>query len=59
MKMPLALPAAGREYTGLAELPAGLQRQVMRMTDFEILYLVFIVIGLLFTAYTLGKGNRK
>ncbi len=29
------------------------------MSDFEILYLVFIVIGLLFTAYTLGKGNRK
>ena len=50
MKMPLALPAAGREYTGFAELPAGLQRQVMRMTDFEILYPVFIVIGLLFTA---------
>ena len=31
----------------------------MHMTDFEILSIIFMVIGLLLTAYKLGKGDRK
>ena len=31
----------------------------MYMSDFEIISIILMVIGLLFTAYKLGKGNRK
>ena len=33
-------------------------KQVMHMSDFEILSIVLVVIGLLISAYKLGKTNR-
>ena len=49
----------GRENsTGLHHLLDYKGKQVMLMSDFEMLTIIFGVIGLLFTAYKLGKGNR-
>ena len=49
----------GRENsTGFHHLLDYKGKQVMHMSDFEILSIVFVMIGLLMTAYKLGKSNR-
>ena len=46
--------AAGREAQGSS--PAGkLYRQVMRMSDFEIISIFLMIIGLLISVYKLGR----
>lgn len=37
------------------QIPAYKSREVMHMSDFELLTVVFTVIGLLISAYKLGK----
>ena len=45
--------------TGWLRIPGNTKgREVIRMSDFEMLTVVFTVIGLLLTAYALGMKNK-
>ena len=57
---PLGRGCVAESYTGFGSpVEYMIQRQVMYMSAFEIISTILMIIALLFTAYNIGKGNRK